>query len=251
MMGRYKVLMNGVPLDSIDESIIITDIQEHTPELHESVIEMAGMGSYYKKPERVSLSITVKFVIREYDIERRKMLYRKVAMWADKGWLEINDRPGQRLNVVCVQRPVVNSSLRWTGELGVTFSAFRFPYWESVQAVKVKASAGTSTIAVTSDLPCLLSADVKVTGGTLNTLTIETETAKMMVTSASLASGQTLSIGYTDEKFLTIKAGDKSLYRNLDPSSDDVLKVPAGASKVKITADATVSVELKAKGVFE
>lgn len=132
MITRYGVWLDSIPLDAIDPTIIITDIQESQPNMAMQTIPHAmGDGLRVTKRTRQSLSVVVRFVIREYDVTRRKAILQKIIGWAKAGkYLEINDRPEQRLRVEVDTMPTVQSALRWTQELSITFTAYGSPYWE-------------------------------------------------------------------------------------------------------------------------
>lgn len=132
MITRYGVWLDGLPLHAIDPTIYITDIQEQPSHMDVQTHPRAsGDGLRVTKRTRQSLSVVVRFVVREYDVMRRKAILQKIIGWAKAGkYLEINDRPEQRLRVEVDTMPTIQSALRWTQELSIAFTAYGSPYWE-------------------------------------------------------------------------------------------------------------------------
>ena len=72
MITRYRVWLDGQGLSEMDPSIIVTDVTESEPEMHLSAVARAqGDGMLVTRRSRRSLSVTVRFLIREYNPLRR------------------------------------------------------------------------------------------------------------------------------------------------------------------------------------
>jgi hypothetical protein len=122
--------MNGVMLDSLDETIFITDIIEKPAGRDPIALPLAGTnGSRLQSNYRRSKTVLIRLMIREYDVTKRKAVYDKVVAWAQEGRLEINDRPGQSLQVKLDEEPEI-SALKWTESLTLSLTAWEHPQWE-------------------------------------------------------------------------------------------------------------------------
>lgn len=132
MITRYGAWLDNLPLSGIDPTIIITDIDEHTPAVDVLTASRAlGDGLRVTRRTRQSLSVAVKFMIREYGVARRKDILQRVITWARLGkYLSISDRPGQRLRVELDSVPTITSALKWTSVITLTFIAYACPFWE-------------------------------------------------------------------------------------------------------------------------
>lgn len=254
MITRYQAWLDGQGLHDIDPTIIITDIQELVPEDN---IATAGIGVRsglrVLRKQRDSLSVSIRFMIREYSTARRKAIYDEIVTWAHDGILTINDRPDQRLHVVCEILPTVPSALQWTNNLTITFTAFTLPFWEAVYptTATVTGSSGTATLYIMGNEPCNLEADVQNTsGGTINTLTISANGTAFSFAGLGLDSGQTLSILYEDG-ILAARIGTRGvLTTRTETSSDDIILKPCTSNAVTVQAGGSVKAIIRARGLW-
>ena len=255
MITRYRAWMDGEGLHDVDPAVIITDIRESKPE--ENIVT-AGNG--YRDGQRVlyrhreALSVTIRFMIREYDVARRKGILSRVLAWAHDGWLQINDRPEQRLRVVCEDMPAITSALKWTEELSVVFTAYAVPYWQETHAVSVSGSgqSGTVHLAPLGDMPCCLEANISNTGsGTLNILTLTAGNRSFAFSGLGLASGKTLTIRYAEDTGLLRMEieWESVMNKRTAASADDLLLYP-GSNTITFTADQQISGIFKARGLW-
>lgn len=257
-MGRFDATMNGKSLCEIDPSVLLVDINEQTPvETFDAVSRAVYAGSLvlYRQRERLSVRLTI--CIREYNVERRTQILNKISAWAgDSGWLTISTRPGQRLYVHCDTPPALGSSLRWTDEIIFSLTAYEQPYWEDeVPVVKILDPSENPTGIITHDGTAKQSyAEAYIINkgtGDLTTATIQIGNTKMAFAGLAVASGDSISIYYTDDNLLTIKAGTASALRHRTPDSDDDLITKAGVENaIKVTADQPVQVVVMVRGRY-
>ena len=251
MLTRYRVWLNGQGLHDIDPTIIITDVQESKPEESVTTVGVGVRdGLRILNRRRDSLSVGIRFELREYDTARRKAIYDKIVSWACDGVLTISDRPEQQLRVACDEVPTVSSALRWTSALTIIFTAYTQPYWEEVHPVTAvyTGSNGTVTIRPMGNMPCMLEADVyNTSGGTINTLTISANGSAFSFASLGLAAGATLAIAYEDG-ILSAKIGAKSVLSARTEASSDDIELSAQTNTVAIQAGGNVKVTIKARG---
>lgn len=131
-MSRHQVWLNGQALHSLHPAIRITDVLEPAPhQLLTTAARAAGNGVHILRQARQSLSVEVRFVIREYAPARRKAVLQAVQAWASPGGiLTLGDRPGQQLCVIAQELPCLQSALAWADTLSLCFTACQSPYWE-------------------------------------------------------------------------------------------------------------------------
>lgn len=256
MRTRYDVYMDNLPLSAVDPAIYVTDVQETQPSYDTTAMARArGDGARVTRRVRDSLQVRVYFAVRETDVDRRRDIIQRAAVWAMGGrYLAIGDRPGQRLRVVCDTLPSVTSALRWTQDLIMVFTAYAMPYWEADTPTRASftGTSGTATIRQAGTAPCFLEAEISNTSGsTLTSLSLTADSQTMAFTGMALGAGKTLKIYYDDNWLLRAEVdGASVLNRRTVDSADDLMIPPGKATTVTIAADKAVSVTLKARGLW-
>lgn len=260
MNTRYAVWLDNHGLHDLDETILITDIQEANPRMRITTADNARYeGQRVIRHARQSLSVTVSFLIREYDAARRKALCTQVCAWAaNGGWLTTSDRPGQQLQVLCESLPAA-SALHWTEPLSITFTAYEQPYWQDEHPIlyPIDVAAGvesTLTLMPQGNAPyAFLEADITNTSPyTMTELSIRAgDTQFHLADAALLPVGEMLCIAYDRHGFLTIRSGSTSmLHARSAASSDDLLMVPGQACEAGVTCSQHAHAVLKARGLY-
>lgn len=254
-LTRYMCAIDSIGLQDIDPTIFITDIQETTPKIRTETVRNAFYdGLRLMRVNRQSLSVSVTFCVREYDTDRRKAIAEKACDWAKDGWLTINDRPGQRLWVVCDKLPVITSALKWTDALTIGFTAYAMPFWQETYPASATYTGknGSVNIIPSGNLDCYLEAEIVATGGTVNTLTITVNDRTFSFSGLGLPKNQTLSIGYDAENHLQFMrvGGTSVLSKRSAVSADDLLLHPKRANAISLTADTEVRATFKARGLW-
>lgn len=238
MMSRYGVWLDSLPLNEIDENIIITDIQEEPAETDAATYPRGyGDGIFFGRRSRRSLSVVVRFVVYEYNVTRRKTIMQKIVSWAKGGkYLTINDRPGQRLRVEVDSLPTITSALKWTQELSITFTAYAVPYWEEEAATVVNA---TNAAIYSAEIPgdadrAMVDAIVQASNTTV--------TVKVNKTTISLkdVSG-TVEITHGDDGILRILSNDENILSKRTPeSSDDLIAIPGQTNEFSVSGGTAI-----------
>ena len=148
MILKRRVALNGVHLDSLDERIVITGIDEAAGKDNiTAVTSINGAGQRVVKKRRDTLDVTVKFAmaIKNDDMEGRALLLEAVNAWAAKGgWLTVNYRPDRRLGVVLAQAPGGGDQFNWANEYTMVFRAYAVPYWEDAAPAAATSGTGAS-----------------------------------------------------------------------------------------------------------
>lgn len=260
MNTRYAVWLDNHGLHDLDETILITDIQEASPRMRITTADNARYeGQRVIRHTRQSLSVTISFLIREYDAARRKALCTQVCVWAaNGGWLTTSDRPSQRLQVLC-ESLTAASSLHWTEPLSITFTAYEQPYWQDEHPVLYPADVAAGVESILTLMPqgnaphTFLEADIiNTASSTMTELSIRAGDAQFhLADSALLPAGETLHIAYDRHGFLTIRNGSTSmLHARSASSSDDLLMAPGQACDVGVTCSQRAHVVLKTRGLY-
>lgn len=230
MVTRYMASLDGLPLHDIDPTIYITDIQEQAPQMNVVTHpRAAGHGMYRTRHARESVSVVIRFSIREYSTARRKAVLEQVIAWArDGGSLEINDRPGQALRVVLDVPPTITSSLHWTQELSMTLTAYDQPYWFGIDSVTVPAN-GDALLFVPGNAPeAAVDAEITATAGTV-TLAVGNTAITLEDVSGDI------SIDHVDGILRITSGGESILHKRTPESSDDLLAIPGRGIPVYIS----------------
>ena len=236
-MTRFRIWLDGFGLQDIDPSIHIIDVQEHTPQQAlTTAAKAAGDGLHVLHRCRESLSVEIRFAIREQHPARRSAILQKIKAWARQGGsLSAGHRPDLRLMVIPGQLSNF-SSLRWTEPLALIFTACHVPYWEDAHPTQAIASPASlylpgDTPAAPMDL-CWRSSR----SGQL-TLTITTPLSSITFRDVQFTAKQELLISH-DAGVLTATLDDTDLLPHRTPESSDDLLLPCGqTSTVSVTAN--------------
>ena len=255
MISRYEVTLNGNPMSEIDEQLLILDVEYAKPayDLRTAVngsLDGARITGRYKE----SAEVTVSFELHLYGIADRQAACQKVISWArDGGILEINDRPDQRLHVVCSEFPAISSVRNWTDPLQITFTAYPLPWWEDTEETSVTLNG--KKVNGYMELPgsggdARVSVSIMV-NGYLTTLNLRAGDTVLKLAGLAIASGGTLEIGYTDEQLIYIRSGSTSLLgKRTNDSADDLLLPSGKKSTIGIDANTNIRATFKARGCW-
>ena len=149
MITRYRFSIGSRQLDQmldtdyfsrairarIKDKLVILNIGYTAPDFSRT-IETAGDndGGIITRTYRQKATVSVTFGLYIYNPQERfeACQYIKTQI-RDGGTIQTSDRPGQALyNCVCEQFPEIDSARDWTAPLTMVFSAYAYPYWQSV-----------------------------------------------------------------------------------------------------------------------
>lgn len=250
MLSRFQAALDGAQLAAIDESIVITDLRESADEIITAETGSIGNGSRFVRSKREKLTVTVDFCIREQDTARRMAVLARVQRWAAAGGLLTrDDRPGKRLRVLCDTPPALKSAMGWTDTFSVSFSAYRWPFWESIAITSITTD-GHSKIFVDGTAACKADAHIAADADGLTELAVTTACGSIRLDDLALTAGQAVEIDHTEDGYLRIRCGDQSLLANRTPDSSDDLLLPAGHSDVHVSGNVPVRMTLRARGAW-
>lgn len=253
MISRYEVVLNNIPLSSLSTDIIILDIKYSFPNINNETFEVAKrQGARIHRRYIEKTTVTIDFSIRAYDIKERQTICGNIVRWAKNGGiLQTNDRNGQHLRCVCDEFPVINSALKWTDTLSITFAAYALPFWEEdVPSTLTLTGANTSgNLYVPGNVDgAFVEATIK-PNGTLTTINLWNNDKTMALSDISVSSSQTIVLSYDDEMIQSIKVGNTSLL-NKRSGVDDLLAKCGENNGLAVIANTSVTVTYSIKGLW-
>ena len=256
MRSRYRISVGGIQLDTLDDDLLILDIQHSEPEFvisenriaNEDGYDFSADSEYFKKT-----TVTVTFELHIYDVAQRNAVCQKVNAWArNGGTLTVNDRAGQRLwNTRCEKFASISSAKNWTDPLTLVFATTYIPYWlsDNEKTLTLTGKSAKGKLKMDGNIGA---AQVKATvtaGGNITSFQITAGDKTLKLTGLSLANGKDLVIDYVHNRYLRIMADGKSVLDKLDKSSADLLTVPCGAdTQISISANNKVTAVITARG---
>ena len=81
MIPRFSCALNGVSPEDIDPALLLTDVTELPPRRRVSSVPTVRHGLMLLRRVRESLTVRLRFLIPEYDPERRRDLAQKLHAW--------------------------------------------------------------------------------------------------------------------------------------------------------------------------
>ena len=252
MISRYEAYMDGVALSSIDENLLILDIQHHPSDIRFNTGKIANRnGSMVISESQEGASVTILFELHLYGIADRQAACQAVQRWAMGNVLETNDRTGQQLLARCTSFPRIDSAMNWTDPIEMTFTAFEHPYWEEKTAETLTFTAGTSgedTIDVPGNVDgAFVEAEITAQAA-VSEISLTVGETSITLSGLALENGQIVRIAYDDRNIQSIKVGNTSLL-DKRTGSDDLLTV-CGENTVSYSASASVQVTVSVRGLW-
>ena len=252
MITRYSAWMDNKGLQDIDEAVFITDIKEKQPAMRVITADRALYGLRLLRAMRTSLSVVIRFAIRDRDTERRRDISRRVRNWARGGYLSISDRPGQRLRVICDKPPTLDSALKWTSEMEMTLTAYDVPWWEAVTPSRASGDGmyASPTLNVRGDVESPLDAVIRAESA-CNQISIVVGSQAFYFFDLPLGAGEMMTISHDAKGLLSVRKGGESLLQYRSGNSSDDLMVQPGANRIDFSATAPCAVTFTTRGRFE
>lgn len=270
MKSRFDVTLNKVAMSSIAPEIIIRDIIEEPAdeEIYKTKRAIYD-GQRVSRTVRRSLSVRVVYVIRTRDIQRRAEVRDAIAKWArDGGVLTVNYRivekttdsgyiytEGVQLTSVQLDEPpALGSSLKWTQDLELVFTAYANPFWESVSMYGKSFEAntlhsvlpyyyysGSQYCSSTAPKTPVWGTIDNTSGSTLTYLSVQVGSTSFVFNGLSIAAGDSVVIEYDEDGLLRIRDNDYlSLMKYRSSTSADELYFKPESNAVAILADTPV-----------
>lgn len=228
MLTRFNCTLNDVPLASLDGSIVILDILEDAPRMHETTLPLHGGGHRLLASRRESLTVRVRFALHEENPARRQTVMQSICTWArDGGTLTISPRPGQRLTVSCTGLPGL-SFRDWPEEMTLSFTSLYAPWWEATDYLTLSgSSAQTLLVPGTADFADIDVVVMNTSSATMTEVTVRCGNSHMTFRDITLPSGSNLTLSHVRGSF-TAKIDGRSVLRHRTMDSSDELLLPCG-----------------------
>lgn len=255
MISRYEVVLNGESLAELDERLLILDVTYPEHEIEIPVYNPGGSNSAVTdKPKKGKASVSVSFELHVYNIAERQALLQSVIAWCkDGGILKINDRPEQRLNVICDKFPNLGSVRNWTDPLEIVFSAYGVPYWqdETPTVATLQGSNTNGRMIVPGGIGEALF-DITVTAiQAITNLTLTVGSKSIVLDGISCPQNGQITVSHDKNGILSIKQGTTSLLGKRTAKSSDDLKADCGENiQIGAKASATVRAVYSVRGCW-
>lgn len=253
MISRYNAWINDVALSEIHPDVYVMDIAYQPVSTSINVSDRGGQdGQHSGQNAHVKNNkVVITFMVRAYETNARQSIVQDVIWWAGKGgWLKCSDRLGQKMYVKPSKYPAASSVMRWSDPLTIELTAYEYPFWVSDAVTEVTLSNGqTSSVYMAGVWESCAEAEVTANAA-VTSLTITVGDTSITFSGLSMASGDVLTISYTDEKhIMEIKLNGSSALNKRTASSADDLIVHPGANAVSFTADGNASCVIKVREV--
>ena len=256
MISRYRISLNGVQMDSLDDNLLILDIKYTPPERTVLKYTTANLdGCEMKDLKIIGRKIAVVFELHEYDTVKRNALCQKVNNWAaGGGTLMTNDREDQRLlNVVCEQYADIDSVKDWTAPITMVFSTTYVPNWVSNDETS-KTLTGknvTGNMNLDGNIGEALVSVTATAQESVTSIKLTVGSKTLDLTGLSVATGQTIVVDYIKNRYLRIRANGGDVMPKLKATSSDNLTAECGKiTGIGVVSDGRVSAVFKARGCW-
>lgn len=256
MITRYRVSLDGVQMDSLDNNIYILDVQYSPITRRDTTHEVANLDGYdLENSKYVGQTVTVTFELHIYDTKKRNAACQKINQWAGvRGALTVNDREGQYLRTVkCDQYAAINSVRNWTDPLTLVFSTERTPFWLSntEKALTISGKNVNGTLKLDGNISYSLVTAEITANEKVTSLQITVGSTKLNLKGLNVATNKKVVIDYVNQRYLRIRADGASVMSKLQPESTDNLQAPCGANtKINLVSDGKVTAVFKGRGCW-
>lgn len=256
MRSRYNVILNGVPLSSINQNIVITDVSNVVPTFRRYTATLANRSGLWAGNDATmtAAGVSVTFMIREYSTARRQEICQAVSAWAiNGGILQVRERPGQILHCRCDTLPNIDSVRDWTNEISIEFSGYEYPFWmeEYPVTLTLGGTSGNGEIYIPGNAG---NTDVEATVTLLNavqSLTMNVGDTFITLNGIGGISGDKIILSHDENGLLIIKKNETSiLNKRTGESDDDLIAVCGQSTPISFQASHSVSIAFSARGVW-
>lgn len=259
MRTRYSAWINGQGLQDIDDSIYIVDIVEQEPDTEIMKTERSmGSGTHFLRVNRHSLTVVIRFAVRERDPARRASVVERIRGWAQSGYLTLSDKPGRRLYVVCDRFPV-GSSMRWADTLEISLTGYDVPWWEDEREETVTITPHLTSNDLYSGngaifMPGYVSSPanaVMTAKGNVNSFRITRGDGRVIrFENLGMESGDVFTVSHDERGIVAFAVNGESVMDKRTASSDDELTLDPGNNKVYTHGDGDYIARIYGRGRY-
>ena len=252
--AKYEAWLNGEALSNISPEIYISSIKATPPKATLKASEIANRpGQRLNSVRWKDATVTISFVTRKIAGHDRQAIVQDVYAWAASGGtLEISDRPGQQLHVICTSPPYITDTCDFTEPITVVFQTTDKPFWEEKQVTTTTLTAGTSgsgTIFVPGNAGKALVEVTATPADSSANLSFTVGSTTITLTGCNATSSNPLTITYDGNEIQSIKVGTTSVM-DKRTGSDDLLAVCGASNTVSFTASASTAVTYSVRGLW-
>ena len=245
--------LGGTGLYDLDDRIYINDIQE-SPVVSVETADRPYYGQYLVGvTAKNTLTVTVRFMIKEQDRAARMAVIQKICGWATRGYLESNIHPNQRLYVVCTQLPEVKT-YAWHEEMAVVFTAYGEACWEEITPVSYTVASATNAASTTfkpgGTRPCFLEAEITNNANSALTSVVLTANGESITISGiSVAKNQKVILTYDEWHRMVITANGVSVM-DKRTGADDLMLNAGVSNSVSCVTNVACKTIFYARGLY-
>lgn len=254
-----SVWLDGMGLEDISPRVKIKTIEPGVPAMTLKTADNAKYsGVRFLMQKEGSRTVKITFRVLEADEQRRENILADILTWTRGSRLELTDRPGLYLPVLCTALPMMKNQRDYTTDLTMTFTAFN-PAWRAMvpTTTTLKTTSGVSASAFiqptgTEDAT-FLEFEIKNTSSvTMNTASVAANGRSFAFSGLGLVSGETLAVRYDDDGLLSITTlgGVSKLHCRTAQSDDDLLLYQRKPNKVTVTTATVADVKLIGRGRY-
>lgn len=253
---KYEAWMNGEALGSVSPYLYITGIECRPAALTVRTVEPGARDGEMEGVSRwKGATVTISFILQKSSGPERENILQAVYAWGKRGILEISDRPGKQLHVICTAPPYVPDNLSWGNIMSLKLQTMENPFWEEKVPARFTTSAGTSgsgDLYVPGNIgKARVEATVTPGSGTMANCTLTVGGYTFTLTGVNATASNPLKVTYDDRGILSIKVGDTSvLDKRSAGSADDLLAECGSTVHVSFTASASATVTFAARGLW-
>jgi hypothetical protein len=158
--------------------------------------------------------------------------------------LEISDRPGEVLQVICTEPPYVPDHLSWADSISITFQTMEKPFWEKKTPETLTLESGTTgsgELYVPGNIEeAVVEVEAAPASGTLANITLTVGDTSITLNGINATAEAPLRITYDRRGIQSIKRGTTSVMdKRTAASADDLLAKCGAVSAVSFSASAS------------
>ena len=253
MRSRYDVYLNDIALSSLHTDLQVLDISYSAPNVKNVTYSLAKRDGLKLARRYVeTASVTISFELHIYDTHKRQTALQDVNQWAAKGGiLRTSDRQGQMLRCVCTNYPTINSAMRWNDALSITFTAFSYPYWQSITAatLTLTGTSASDTVYVDGSADGTYVEAQITANASLSSVTLTVGSYSITLSGLNIPANGVIRLTYDSDMIQSIVYGEASLL-DKRTGADDLIAECNAYNTMSVTASASVTCVFTARGAW-
>lgn len=253
--AKYEAWMDGAALGGISPDLYISEIACRPAARSVSGSEIVGRhGEQAGASKWKGATVRISFILKKSTGPQRQAIINQVARWAMGTELEISDRPGEVLQVICTEPPYVPDHLSWADSISITFQTMEKPFWEKKTPETLTLESGTTgsgELYVPGNIEeAVVEVEAAPASGTLANITLTVGDTSITLNGINATAEAPLRITYDRRGIQSIKRGTTSVMdKRTAASADDLLAKCGAVSAVSFSASASASVTFRARGL--